>query len=136
MIVRQLYPKTRGVATYAQKSICVHICTKHIHYSDGSLVLCVQNVCVEPILMSLYPILREFVMMFVSPHHRHPPINALPRVSLSWQTANTLMRRRVLRRLIWVYAACIWSFFACIQPVPQVRTFNFRLLSCQPRVTM
>ena len=26
------------------------------------------------------------------------------------------------RRLIWVYAVCICSFFVCIQPVPQVCT--------------
>ena len=44
-----------------------------------------------------------------------------------WQTAQTLMRRRILRRLIWVYAVCVRSFFACIQPVPLVRTLNFRL---------
>ena len=37
------------------------------------------------------------------------------------------MRRLVLRRLIWVYAVRICYFFACIQPVPQVRTLNFRL---------
>ena len=52
---------------------------------------------------------------------------SLPTVCLSWQTAQTLMRHHVLRRLIWVYAVCICSFFACIQPVPQVRTLNFRL---------
>ena len=51
----------------------------------------------------------------------------LPRVCLSWQTAQTLMRRRVLRRLIWVYAVCIYSLFKCIQPVTHVRTLNFRL---------
>ena len=32
-----------------------------------------------------------------------------------------------LRRHIWVYVVCICSFFACIQPVPQVRTLNSRL---------
>ena len=37
------------------------------------------------------------------------------------------MRRRILRRLICVYPFCICSFFACIQPVPQVRSLNFRL---------
>ena len=32
-----------------------------------------------------------------------------------------------MRRLIWVYAVCICSLFECIQPVPHVRTLNFRL---------
>ena len=31
------------------------------------------------------------------------------------------------QRLIWVHAVCIWSLFSCNQPVPQVRTLNFRL---------
>ena len=44
-----------------------------------------------------------------------------PRVCLSWQTVQSLMRRRVML-LICVYAVC-----TCIQPVPQVRTLNFRL---------
>ena len=30
---------------------------------------------------------------------------------LYWQTAQTLVRRRVLRRFIWVYAVCICFFF-------------------------
>ena len=55
-------------------------CTKHMgrfyYNSNRFLMLCVQNVCVEPILISLNPILTEFVMMLVSPPHRHPPINA------------------------------------------------------------
>ena len=37
------------------------------------------------------------------------------------------MRRRILRRLIWVYAICICFLFEYIQPVPQMRTVNFRL---------
>ena len=37
------------------------------------------------------------------------------------------MRRLILRHLIWVDAVCFCSFFACIQPVPQVRTLNLRL---------
>ena len=87
---------------------------------------------VEPILISQNPILTEFVMMFVSPPHRHPTINAkwlrawsylpLPRVCLSWQIAQTLMRRRVLWRLISVYAVCICSF-SCSTGA----TLNFRL---------
>ena len=51
----------------------------------------------------------------------------LPRVCLSWQTAQSLMRCRIIRCLIWVSAVCIYSLFACIQPVPQVCTLNFRL---------
>ena len=31
------------------------------------LILCVQNVCVEQILIFLNPILAEFVMMLVAP---------------------------------------------------------------------
>ena len=46
---------------------------------------------------------------------------------LRFNIAQSLMRRRVLRRLIWIYTVCICSFFACFQPVPQVRTLNFRL---------
>ena len=42
------------------------------HNSDGFFMLCVQKVCVEPILISLNPILIEFVMMLLSPHHMHP----------------------------------------------------------------
>ena len=41
-------------------------------------------------------------------------------VCLPWQTAQTLMRRHVLQRLIWVNAVCIHAF-------TQVRTLNFRL---------
>ena len=41
------------------------------HSSDEFLMLCVQNVCAEPILISLNPTLTEFVMMLVSPPHRH-----------------------------------------------------------------
>ena len=37
------------------------------HNSDELLMLCVQNVCVEPILISLNQILTEFVTMLVSP---------------------------------------------------------------------
>ena len=141
----------RGVAIFTQKRICIHIWTKNMgifsHNSDGFLRLCVQNVCVEPILISLYAILTEFVMMLVSPPHMHPlmichqrKVNEgliiymynfnnlpLPRVCLSWQTAQTLMRCRILQHLIWVYTVCICSFFACIQPVPQVRTLSLRL---------
>ena len=51
----------------------------------------------------------------------------LPRVCLFWQTAQTLIRRRVLWRLIWVYAVCICFLFECIQLVSHVRTLNFRL---------
>ena len=73
-------PVCSGVAMYTQKRICLHIWIKKMgrfyHNSDGFLMLCVQNVCVETILISLNPILTEFVMMFVSPPHRHPPINA------------------------------------------------------------
>ena len=35
-------------------------------------MLRVQKVCVEPILISLNPILIEFVIMLVSPPHMHP----------------------------------------------------------------
>ena len=65
-----------GVATYTQKGKCVHIWTKNMgrfyHSSDGSFMLCVRNLCMEPILNSLSPILTEFVMMLVSPLHWHP----------------------------------------------------------------
>ena len=37
--------------------------------------------------------------------------SVLIHVCLYWQTAQTLMRRRVLRRLIWVYAVCICPLF-------------------------
>ena len=50
----------RDVATYMQKHICLHIWTKNIgrlyHNYDGFLMICVINVCVEPILFSLNPI--------------------------------------------------------------------------------
>ena len=121
VIARQLYLKTRDVATYTQKRICVHIWTKHTILMDYWCYVyktCAQN---------QYPILTEFLMMFVSPPHRHPPINAIiiyhyqEFVYLGkQQIAKTLMRRRVLRRLIWVYAAFMWFFFTCIQPVPCV----------------
>ena len=83
-------------------------------------VMC-TNVCVEPILISLYPILTDFVMMLVSPllmiYHQSTQSGRirflynlpLPRVCLYWQTVQTPMRRRILRRLIWDYAVCICS---------------------------
>ena len=131
----------RRVAKYTQKRICVHIWTKNIgrfyHNSDGFLMVCVQNVCAEPILISLNPILTESVMMFASPYHRHPVKKGLiiffynlplPRVCISWQTVQTLMRRRVLRRLIWVYAVYLFLFrmhSAC-------STLKFRLATPMP----
>ena len=42
------------------------------HNSDWFLMLCAQKVCVGPILISLNPILREFVMMLVLPSHISP----------------------------------------------------------------
>ena len=42
------------------------------HNSNRFLMVCVQKLCVEPILISLNPIFAEFVMTLVSPHHRHP----------------------------------------------------------------
>ena len=35
------------------------------HSPDGFMMLCVQNVCVEPILISLNSTLTEFVIMLV-----------------------------------------------------------------------
>ena len=69
----------RGIATYTQKRInCIQILTKYMgrfyHNSDGFLMLFVQNI--EPILISLNPIFTEFVRIFLSPSHRHPPIYA------------------------------------------------------------
>ena len=65
---------------FTQKRICAHIRTKNMgrlyHNSDGFLIYCVQNVCIEPGLISLNQNLTEFLMMFVSPPHRHPYINA------------------------------------------------------------
>ena len=48
-----------------------------------------------------------------------------------WQIAQTLMRRRVLRRIIWIYAICKYSLcgIICINAFttsPQLRTLNFR----------
>ena len=37
------------------------------------------------------------------------------------------MKHHILGRLIWVFAVCICFFFACTQPVLQVRPLNFRL---------
>ena len=71
--------ENQGRSYVYAKRICVHIWTKNMgkcyHDSDGFFVLCVQNVCLELILISLNSILTEFVMiqMFVC---RHPPINA------------------------------------------------------------
>ena len=121
------------------KRICVHIrITKYMgrfyHNSDGFLMLFVQSVYVEPILISQNQILTEFVMMLVSPLHRHPLMICyhltqndytilynlpLPRMCLSWQTALTLMRR------LWVNAVCLYFPFS----YAQLRTLNFRLAS-------
>ena len=53
-----------------------HIWNKNMgrfcHSSDGFLMLCVHNLCVEPILISLNPILTEFMRMLVPPPNRHP----------------------------------------------------------------
>ena len=61
---------------YTQKLICVHIWTKNMgrfyHNFDGFLMVYVQKLCIEPLLISLNPILTEFVMMLVSPPNRHP----------------------------------------------------------------
>ena len=50
---------------YTQKRICIHIWTKimgrFFRNSDEFLMLCVQNVYIEPILISLYPILTECI---------------------------------------------------------------------------
>ena len=51
----------------------------------------------------------------------------LSRVCSSCQTVQTLTRCCLSQHLIWVYAVCKCSFFACIQPDPQVCTLNFRL---------
>ena len=52
-----IYAKTE-VRTFGPENI-----GKFYHSSDGILILCVQNVCVEAILISLNPILTEFVMI-------------------------------------------------------------------------
>ena len=42
------------------------------------------------------------------------------------------MRRRILQCIIWVYTVSISSIFECIQHVPHMSTFNFRLATgCQ-----
>ena len=92
--------------------------------------------CVKPILISLNPTC-EYMMMLVSPPYRHPmkiyhqmrawSYLPLPKECLSCQTAQTLMRHRILRHLISVYAVCICSLYWIIQPVPQMRILNFRL---------
>ena len=59
----------RGVATYTQKRNCLHIWTKNMgkfyHSSNVFLILCVQNVCVEAILISQNTIFAEFVMILL-----------------------------------------------------------------------
>ena len=54
---------------YAKTHLRIHLdqnMGRFYHNSDGLLMLCVQNVCVEP------SILTKFVMMLVSPPHMHP----------------------------------------------------------------
>ena len=67
---------SRDVPTYTQKRKSVHIWTKNMgrfhRSSDGFLILRVHNVCEDAILISLNPILADFVMIFISPHQRHP----------------------------------------------------------------
>ena len=46
------------------------------HNSDGLLMLCVLNVCIEPILIFLNQIWTEFVMMLVSSFYALSPISA------------------------------------------------------------
>ena len=66
----------KGVATYRLKHKCVHIWNKNMgrfyHSSDGCLMLCVQDMRIEPVLISLNPILIKFVMVLVSLPQRHP----------------------------------------------------------------
>ena len=52
---------TKRSAHHIQTRICVHIWTKN---SDGFLMLCVQKVCVEPILTSLNPISHRSYTIF------------------------------------------------------------------------
>ena len=64
---------------YAKTHMCSHMDHKYWKFLSqfGWIpVLCEQNLCAEPILISLNPILTELLMMFVSPPHRHAPINA------------------------------------------------------------
>ena len=60
----------RGVATHMLKCKCVHIWTKIMarfyHDSDGFLMLCVQNLCIDPVFTSKSNFDR-IVMMLVSP---------------------------------------------------------------------
>ena len=83
-----------------------------------------KKVCVEPILISLSPILIEFVMILVSPPHRHPLMichqlmqseytytifiiyHYQECVYLNWQTAQTLMRRCLYMFLFPMHSAC------------------------------
>ena len=74
------FKSVSGVATYTQKCILSTHLDKNMgrfcHYSDG-LLMCVQNVCLEPILISLNQILTEFVMMLVSPFDDLSPIDII-----------------------------------------------------------
>ena len=92
----------------------------------------------EAIIIPLNPIWTELVMILSYSITNYCIVNEgliiydfynlpLPTVCLSWQTAQTQMRRRILRHFIWVYTVCIYSLFECIQPVPHVRTLNFSL---------
>ena len=55
----------QGCSYIYAKRKCVHIWNKHMRkfyrISNGFLMLSVQNMCVEPILISLNPILTEFL---------------------------------------------------------------------------
>ena len=94
-----------------------------------------QNVCVEPIIDLSNPILTEFVMMFVSPPYRHHLMQS------KWVPDHIQFLKSTITKSVFILAnnqtllGCILSgstlficsFFACIQPVPQACTFNFRL---------
>ena len=105
----------RGAATFTQKK---HLRT-HLHQKYGkvmfwwilAVILCVTNIYLWQNLWWCW---------YLSPEG----LNVYNFIIYHCQECE---HSRDLWRLIWVFAVCICFFFACIQPVPQVRTLNFRL---------
>ena len=67
-------------------------------------------------------------ILIIGTNSAYQLVRAIQRMCITWHIAQTLMRRRVMRRLIWVYAICTCSLFYinALTTSTQVRTLNFR----------
>ena len=93
-----------GGTTYTQKRIYVRIWTKNMErfWCILDVMICVQNVCVEPILI-LERILEDAFIC-------HQRAWSYTFFIIFHNQECVILANSVLRRLIWVYAVCLCSF--------------------------